>query len=55
MQTGAAVVIRDVDLEALRGEVPPEILSAMVELDVRSLVYVPLKVWNGCWFSKRSP
>jgi len=44
MQMGAAFVVRDVDLEALKDEVLPEIWSAMVELEVRSLLYVPLRV-----------
>jgi GAF domain-containing protein len=44
MQTGAAFVVRDVDLESLRDEVLPEIWAAMCELEVKSLLYVPLRV-----------
>ncbi|HET6583319.1 MAG TPA: GAF domain-containing protein, partial [Nannocystaceae bacterium] len=44
MKSSAAFLVRDVDLDQLRGEVMPEIWAAMLELEVKSLLYVPLKV-----------
>ncbi len=44
LEMGSVFVVPDVDLEALRSEVMPDIWSAMVELEVKSLLYVPLRV-----------
>jgi PAS domain-containing protein len=44
IETGTALLIRDADLRALEHEIMPDIWAAMVELQVRSLLYVPLRV-----------
>lgn len=44
LEMGSVFVVPEVDLDALRSEVMPDIWSAMVELEVKSLLYVPLRV-----------